>query len=86
MGTAAGLTSLVLSQPSSKPKLADLCCMQVAAHSSSSAYWSMLGLVLAQLDGLALGYSARHEHEQDNSTVPLLSFTDFLFINGNGKP
>ena len=45
----------------------------------------MLGLVLAQLDGLALGYQARHRQAQDNDTVPHLTYQDFLFLNGNGE-
>ena len=52
---------------------------------NQSTYFQMLGLVLAQLDGMVLGYQARHLAAQDNATVPFLTYRDFLFLNGNGE-
>ena len=52
---------------------------------NQTAYFKMLGMVLAQLDGMVLGYQARHKQAQDNSTVPYLSYREFLFLNGNGE-
>jgi hypothetical protein len=56
--------------------------LQVAAH-GDSAYWRMLGLVLRQFDGIVAGYQARHA--ADPSSLPPLSRSDLMFLNGNGE-
>lgn len=57
------------------------CALQVVQ--GNSTYASMLGLILAQFDGLVAGYQARHA-AADDEKVPPLSKKDFLFVNGNG--
>lgn len=49
-----------------------------------SAYTAMLGLVLAQFDGLVAGYQARARHANDSARIPHLTKLDFIFVNGNG--
>ena len=61
-------------------------CRLPQVTGNTSSYFRMLGLVLAQLDGLAQGYGARAAAEQDPVRVPSLTWRDFLFVNGNGAP
>ncbi|CAK0735312.1 hypothetical protein CVIRNUC_000560 [Coccomyxa viridis] len=48
-----------------------------------STLWRMLGLVLAQFDGIVAGYQARQAADPD--ALPDLSRRDLIFLNGNGE-
>lgn len=65
-------------------KLLKLTVARMQAQQSDSAYAGMLGLILAQFDGLVAGYTARQQQVNDSSRLPPLSKQDFLFVNGNG--
>ncbi|KAK9795552.1 hypothetical protein WJX73_006243 [Symbiochloris irregularis] len=55
------------------------------AEQGRTAYASMLGLILAQFDGLVAGYNARQQQVNDSTRLPALTKRDFLFVNGNGE-
>ncbi|KAK9840599.1 hypothetical protein WJX81_003823 [Elliptochloris bilobata] len=48
----------------------------------NTTFYQVLGLVLAQFDGLVAGYQMRHRAEP--TAVPFMSRQDFIFLNGNG--
>jgi hypothetical protein len=57
---------------------------QVSRH-QKDPYWQAIGLLLAQNEGLAQGYTARAASEPEGSdVVGQLSKDDLLFLSSNG--
>ena len=58
-------------------------CVLHHCFDRTSVHTQVLGLVLAQFDGLVAGYHMRHS--VDPVAIPLMSRRDFVFLNGNGE-